>query len=322
MSKKLMTAILGSALALGLGGWGAGASAELTTGENQIFYQNYENLYTASGQLVTPGTPLVIGDYLVGIINIQNITVGGNTTFFSGPTNQLTGFFIQQITAVGFPDPFDPTQTTLPHVTLSGDNLLTPTTWCAGADCFSTAGLINPGEMFVLFTQTGAGTTVFTAGGPLSTDFANATDGNLYVTLGYTCGLDGCGTNPAISANDSGYAYSHPNLFGTLANFTGEAFFGLDSVRNLTGITFGCINDPNETELGGPPSRIAVTCNQCYGTSEFELNTIQGSPWQFQSNDPFVTSVTVPEPGSLALLGLGLGALGFFGSKRRKSLAN
>ncbi len=309
MKKKLLVTALATGM-IGMGVLPSSAFAALfvVNTNNQLFFNNFENVYDANGNYKAPGTPIAVGDHLVGIFNVQNIDSQGSTHWFSGPTEQLTGVFAQRINAIlpAGSDAFDTAQTSSAHLVLGTP---TETTFSKGGDSFST-GLAG-GENFAFYYQTGVGISLFTSGGTLAGGVANATDGTRILTLGYDDG--GTPANsPANAADDTGYAYGHPNILSTLANFTGESFFGLDSIHNATGFSFGLVNDPNENELG---STIGVAGNQFFGTSEFEINPNSGvggnSQWDVASNDPFTVNPTqIPEPASLALLGLGLIAMG------------
>ena len=132
-----------------------------------------------------------------------------------------------------------------------------------------------------------------------------------------------------------GFAYTRTDLTVPVTSSNTEAFLALDMITQGPGYTAGLlnkVNDFNESLVGGTPTNPAsqvctaadianpaVRCTDFVGTSEIEQNNGFGtgaSPWQFASNDPFELN-RIPEPGSLALLGVGLGGLGFL--RRRKT---
>ncbi len=257
--------------------WGAN---ELVVGtSNRLFFKGFEAVFDANGQYKAPGSLLAIGDHQVGIINVQDIdAIFTPTHWFSSSTDQITGIYAQRVEAILSPDPFDPQQT-LPHIVLSPP---TVTQFCKGGDCFSTAPLLAPGEMFALFRQTGQEITLFETDGPMADDVAKATDGAKWLSLSYTAGQDG----QFSTIDDDGYFYSHVTLGVPLGNFTGEAWGALNVSVNNTGYSFCEVNDPFEQEKGD-----TTLLTDLYLNAEIQENpnsmTLGGSsPWDFQVNDP------------------------------------
>lgn len=259
-------------------------ASELTPNkDNVLFYRNFENVFDANGQYKEPDpTAFQIepGDHFAGIINLQHINVGGVTTWFQSPTDQITGIFAARVEAIVEPDTYDPIGSqTLPHLVLGPP---TVNMFCKGSDCFSTA-VLEPGEIFALFRDLGA--TLFEYNGDMYDDVLKATDGELWLTLGYSAG----GDNAYGTADDDGYLYSHVAFGAPLANFTGESWAGLNAIRNNTGYVFGGINDPSEYEIGD--LLIPGLLNDVYLSNELEGNPgsviLGGSqPWDIASNDP------------------------------------
>lgn len=241
------------------------------TADNEIFFNNFENIFDASGNFKGVGALLAVGDHLAGIINIQNIDADGTTLFFSSATNQLTGFFAQEVVAIDVPDPFNPTQTT-PHITFGPPKV---TVFCKATDCINSP--LQGDEVMRLYHDTGA--TAFKSSGPMASDVATATDGTLWLSL----------TNKQVDG-DAGYFYSHVDGFAATENQEDRAYAGLNAVINGTGFEFFKINDLNEIEIGDSPPGTPLLFNDIVMTSELESNPnlppSGTSPWEIRSNDP------------------------------------
>lgn len=267
-AQRLLKLLISLAACWGLAVPGASAQSLLVPGaDNQIFFNGFQNVYDGNGVLKPFGSGLQAGDHIVSIVNVQNIDVNGQTVWFSGNQDQLTGIAVHRIVSVLSPDPFSAQPE--PHVTLAAPALSQFCTDAAKTDCFN-SGLMG-GAVLALYRDIGG--TNFTSGGPAVTDVARATDGEVWVTLGLAAGPSG----------DVGYAYSH-----TDGQFPppDKAFSGLNAIINNTGFGFFGINDVNEVEIGG-----AVLFNDVVFTNEIEINPNStqfggNSPWLVRINDP------------------------------------
>lgn len=307
--------------------FGASASPVFADGVNLMKYINYENEYRAIDPLTgtcvgclaaVAGDPsgyrridptiagnTAVGDLFIGILSFSGTFAASTSSqvYFPTPGNLFTGYFVQQVTALSMDS------ATGVHLSLS-----------SAADPF---GILQAGEMFRFYSNTAT----FNTGGTglnaadITAGVLSATSGTFWASLG-----DPAGKN--------GYAYTHTDT-GVINATNTLSYTALDIILRGPGYNAGLlskINDAGESELGGAIAASDLVCNAteiagAQSCTDFVAQSKIGpnsrfgsalfaSPWMYESQDPVYLN-KIPEPGSLALMGLAIAGMGCV--RRRKS---
>ncbi len=330
MNKKLIAAtVFGAAFLTG----GQAFAFPSASGYEGAFYNNAEVLWDQDGS-----QSVSAGDIFWGTYNVQNIKDSWTITGQAGPDiwdgtstpAEITGYFVQEVKA-----------TCLPGQVCGATGIVNP---FAEALIILGSASVDPNGIFsAADLAAGAMMRVFVDNANnyddtfQTTALATATDGAVAFTLG-----DGAS---AETGNLAGYNYTLAPLVPPGAGDVGESYGGLNFVYDEAGIiVVSSVNDPNEsfsillTGIDGPnnPSDFGLpnpgTDVDFYFNSEiFSLSTF-GTPFgmlnadgsamdgmymHFGSNDPAV--MNIPEPGTLALVGLGLFGAGWSRKSRRQA---
>lgn len=270
---------------------------------------------------ILKGDIFVVGQATRSVTNLNAGTTWDQDNTQAGGVETFTGYSVQEVDSVAL------------DVNGTADRIVFKT---ASADPFNilSAADLAAGVMVRLFADT---TTAYRFDGVGLTTFqsiASLTDGSFWADLGIG-GTTASAAAPGLEAD--GYLYAEVNIGLGLTNFQGDFNAAFNVITKYAAYSAGelaKINDPAEVLYGGAllgdpgvsaANNAAGTCTAtatygCYdiaGNGQLSANQ-NVSPWQFASEDPFQLH-TIPEPGSLALAGLALGAMGLAGRARRKS---
>jgi hypothetical protein len=279
-------------------------------GFNALFFNNAEVwVDDDSDDLISQG------DYFWGTLELNQIKAitdntgfGGGSTIWgpgSGP-KEITGYFISRVSAV-IPLGGGLSRIVFAPLSSAAED---PNGIMSAADV--AAGIVI--KMYE--DSSGAGIFGNYNDGTQSTAVSTATDGSLLWR--FTMGTSGILKDTAA---DPGYWFTNAptNPFVAPTSFNGSSFAGVNVVENNEGgiSTFALVNDPNETLVDNDV--------HFWFNSEIEINENaqnglyaigDDEPMHFNSNDPALYN-PIPEPGTLALFGLGLAGALYVGRRRR-----